>query len=209
MGTAYERLFKSTVQDPLERVIGRSLTSVAYFVLACDVPGYDLSAPNESGGCQGVWLGFADGEMELDWDFREAAFRDDSTHFYLVARSASERSAAVREAGDTDEGGLVRADVPQVGPWSRMIGETLETVAVWGWKLADGEATPQAVSLTFASEEITVAIGYSERTATGWGIGDGDEVLVFDEAEWSQRLQRLDPNTSLDLIWRTSSEASP
>lgn len=201
--TAYQRLFKATIQDPWERVIGTRLLSVTYFVLSCDLPGFDVSAPNETSGCQGVLLEFAGGEIELDWDFQEAAFRDEATAFYLVARSASDRSAFVRGPADTDEVGLVRADATHVRPWRSVVGEVLQSVSVWGKKLSSGVSSPQAVSLAFPSGEVAVAIGYGAITAGDWWIGDGDEVLVMDEVQWSEHGRRLNQSAPLELIWRS------
>ena len=117
MESADRRLLEAAIQDPLERVVGSVLGTVAYFVPNVDVPDYDLNAPNESGGCQGVRLVFSGGDVELDWDFREPAFRDEAAGHYLAVRGASERSACFARSAELGDAAFSNVDATQAEPW--------------------------------------------------------------------------------------------
>jgi hypothetical protein len=177
------------MQQPFQVVLGSRLSSVTYYVLACDTPGFDLDDPNASGGCQGVRLGFDTGEIELSWDFRDPGSRDESTTYYLAVRSRPELETSAAEDPATDAAALVSLDATLTRCWRALVGESLRSVTVWGFPLSNGSLTPQAATLTFASGEVVVAIGMSGPE--GCTVGDGDEVLVFDRTERRSALTGL------------------
>jgi hypothetical protein len=195
-------LFPEVVQKPLERVLGTPLISVAYDVLACDLADFDTHAPNDSGGCQTVRLTFGGGTLALEWDWRETAFRDDATAFYLTLRVHPERDTDRPSTMPPDAEVVVRIAATDAMPWRNLAREVLKQVTVWGWTLANGNESPQAVSFLFPSGAVTVGIGYSPRTVVGWGIGDGDELLVLDESEWNQQLQNQAEGSRLTPLRR-------
>jgi hypothetical protein len=208
----YVRLFTNMVAEPLNKVIGKPFLAAVYYVLHPDFLNFDAEAPNLSGGCQSVHLTFEDGELELDWDwlrvFRLSA-EDKSPEeqlspriaYHLVARSTSERQATVREFTEEDVSGLGAINATTSLPWKAVQGELLQGVTLWGSPLAVNRNSPQAVCLQFPSGEIVVAIGMS----TPLSIGDGDEVLVFTGAEWTQRLAEQ-PNQWLTPFWWLSAK---
>jgi hypothetical protein len=60
----------------------------------------------------------------------------------------------------------------------------LLSVTVWGVLLPEERYSPQAVELRFPSAHIVVAVGMTADLS----VGDGDEMLVFTQQEWAQRL---------------------
>jgi hypothetical protein len=186
----YERQFQQWIVEPLQNVIGQPLLSVLYYVLHVDYAGFDVDAPNASGGCQGVRLIFADGELELDWDW-QSIFRAASDDFvsppivyHLVARSASERQATVRITTEDDWSAVRVVHATEGLPWKDVSGEALLDATVWGILLPEERYSPQAVTLRFPSAQVVVALGMTADLS----IGDGDEILVFTETEWTQQI---------------------
>jgi hypothetical protein len=161
------------IQGPLIQVLGTPLLSVAYDVLSCDLADFDVGAPNGSGGCQGVRIGLCGGQVVLAWDWRRAAFRDDSIAFYLAIRDQPERYAGSPSMAGQDAAGVVRVDATEAVPWRDLAREELKRVTVWGWRLSNGNESPQAVSFSFPSREVTVGNGYSDRTVAGGAISVG------------------------------------
>jgi hypothetical protein len=201
-------LFQAMIQGPLIQVLGTPLLSVAYDVLSCDLADFDVGAPNGSGGCQGVQMMLCGGQVILAWDWRRAAFRDDSIAFYLAIRDQPERYAGSPSMVGQDAVGVVRVDATEAVPWRDLAGEVLKRVTVWGWRLSNGSESPQAVSFSFPSGEVTVGIGYSARTMAGGAIGDGDELLVWDEPCWRQQLQRAADGSVLTPLCHLSEESA-
>src|SRR3954449_11609444 len=125
----------------LTDVIGSPLLYVTYFVLRADLPNFDVDAPNESGGCQGVHLGFDAHAIELDWDWRDGAqglAQASGIAYYLAVRSALERRATPIPATEGDSAGIVTVDATHSVLWRPCVGEALSAVAVWSIPLAEG-----------------------------------------------------------------------
>jgi len=194
-------LFAKWLAEPLQSVIGQSLKSVVYYALAYEYPYFDVDDPNDSGGCQGIHLVFEAGELELDWDwqqiFRAAAddFVSPPIVYHLVARSTSQRRPTVSVPTEDDCSGLAVLDAMEAKIWKRVVGEPLVGGKVWGVALPGERYSPQAVELQFPSGQAVIAVGMTADMS----MGDGDEMLVFSEAEWKQRLS--EPAASLIEIW--------
>lgn len=187
METEYFELFASMITEPLSNVVGRSIQSVIYYPLYHDMSSFDVGDPNGSGGCQGIRLIFDYGEVELDWNW-DAAFRSSSAiAFHLGASSSSYRQACVRQNDEENEAwcGLAAIDATAAIPWKSVHGEMLRGVTVWGFLLPNALYSPQAVTFLFDSSTIAITIGYTSDMEF---IGDGDEVLVFTEREWTRRV---------------------
>ena len=212
MDEEYNRLFTNMIAAPLEKVIGRSLISVVYYVLNGDFPDFDTSAVNKSGGCQGIHLTFDGGQVELDWDWQRVFrpshedFLSPPIAFHLVARPLSERQGTVSPFTVDDGNGLVAIDATPVMPWGQAFGEPLLSVTVWGVVLPENRYSPQAVGFAFPSGQAVVAIGMTDP----FSIGDGDEVLVFSGTEWTQRRGTTQadtiPHDLLIPFWRSPPE---
>lgn len=190
----YASLFEEMVAGPLANVVGKTLIAVVYHVLPVDLPGFDVDVVNSSGGCQGIQLVFSGGEIELDWDWK-SAFRvsDQETDtlspkiaYHLVVRPESERrKAACPPAPDACGIGVLSATA--AAPWNQFIMEPLLDVAVWGTPLSATRHSPQAAVFSFSSGRAVVSVGDARQLS----IGDGDEMLVFREPEWSRSLPDL------------------
>jgi hypothetical protein len=106
------------------------------------------------------------------------------------------------------EGGRPCSPPPRPLLRARWVLRDAVQVTVWGWILSNGSESPQAVSFSFPSGEVTVGIGYSARTMVGGAIGDGDELLVWDEPCWRQQLQRAADGSVLTPLCHLSEEAA-
>lgn len=184
-------------RQPLQRVLGTPLVAVTYDVLACDRADFDIERPNESGGCRAVRLTFGGGTLIIEWDWREVAFRDEATAFYLAIRAQGAVQPASDETVEADASGLVPVGATPSGLWCNLTGQVLEQVAVWGWTLANGNQSPHAVRFSFPTGAAVVAIGYASAFVAGAGLGDGDEVLVLNETQWGQTQRRPSPDARL------------
>ncbi len=178
------------IAGPLLAVIGTRIISSTSFVLNTDLPTFDLDVPNESGGCQGVLLQFSSGELELDWDWSLVTdstsedFRG-ATVYHLAVRSSSVRSSAAASAVEGDGRGIAAVDATESILWRSVHGETLCAATVWG--LRRYGTLPQGVSLEFGPKQIAVFVGMSNP----FTVGDGDELLVFDDADWKAEVGGL------------------
>lgn len=187
----YRIAFKRLIADSLERVIGKPLQSVTHYVLQQDYNGFDADKPNTSGGCQGIHVSFAGGEVELDWDWEDEFnpapddLTSEPTAYHIVAHPTSMRRAAVCIPTDDENNcGLAAIDATKAQPWKDIGEQLLKGVDVLGLPLPDGRYTPQAVRLSFSSAQIIICIGISASMS----IGDGGEVLILTEHEWAQKL---------------------
>ncbi len=205
----YEAAFRDLVTLPLRQVVGWTLLSVIYCVLNYDAeePGLSAVGGNDFGS-QGVSLRF-DGEVvvELDRGFW-GVFRDDTVASYLMARSEPSWTARAQPASvprDPDGPvGLRMADATAVEPWLRHVGTLPVEVAVWGCALDDGRVSPQAAEFRFPGGSVVVASGYS---ADAEFVGEGDELLVFDERGWAGRRHETCTGRLLSVVWRSGGGA--
>jgi hypothetical protein len=203
MDEEYARLFTNMVTGPLEKVVGKSLISVVYYVLNTDLSGFDANTANTSGGCQGIHLTFEGGEVELDWGWQHA-FRPSNEDnlsppiaYHLVARVESERRRAVRAHTADDIVGLTAVDATTSIPWDQANREPLLSVTVWGVALPASRYSPQAVVFEFPCGQIVVSIGMT----TPLSIGDGDEVMVFSGHEWAQSFDSIPQDFLIPTWW--------
>jgi len=185
MRTEYDNLFDSLIVAPLRRVVGRPLVAVNYYILWCDWSRFDPETPNECGGCQGVHLVFGSGEVEFDWGCQHA-FRDaaDFISFHLTVSDRSVRREAVRDGTADDSSGLSLVPATDTRLWRGLVGEPLLRVEVLGERVDEGCYSPQAACLHFPSGLIVVAIGMTGQGDPPVDVGNGDEILVFDEQTW-------------------------
>ncbi|MEO7714634.1 MAG: hypothetical protein ABIY70_00410 [Capsulimonas sp.] len=172
----YNSLFDQLITAPLQAVLGQTLRAVNYYVLASD--GGNKYLPKKHGAGQAVHLVFDQGEIEFDWDAKEIFLDTDGAEYHLIVSNRSVRA----ENSDA----LAKLISTDTAPWKDLIGKTLSSVEVLGERLDKDRCSPKAAILRFDSSYIVVGIGTaSTHPKQSDSVGDGDEVLVFSEAEWT------------------------
>lgn len=183
MKTEYENLFNDVIIAPLQRVVGRPLRAVNYYIIWGE---FDPETPNECGGCQGVHFVFDGGEVEFDW-YWEKPFQGGTggINYHLIVSDHSVRRDGVRVWTEDDITGFNQISATSTRLWEPLVGEPLERVEVLGERLDATRCSPQAARLYFPSASVVIAIGMTQEGNQPIGnVGDGDEVLVCSEQTW-------------------------
>ena len=181
-----EGSFRTFLSAPLEAVVSRTLLGVTYWLLNSDEPSFHIDRPNES-GISGMSLSFEGLTVEIS-SFYDKILRTRDNYFYIQALLVS---------GEKEEGELATAEVlcnipaDQATIWCDALNTPLVRAEIYG----DSD-TPQVFRLSFPSTVLIISLGYSGEKLF---IGDGNDLLVFSEAQWQSSIHLV--NAPLSKIW--------
>lgn len=175
-----EPLFDTWIAEPLALVLGEPLLAVNYWVLECDCPTFEADAPNASGIAK-IDLDFQTTTLEVTWGW-EKRLRNGGTAYHLQVSPLNCRSKEAVNGQVWNASGLCRITGTQAQTWAEAIGNPLTHIEVYG--LGD---SPQAIRFSFIKSDIVVATGYGGEDLM---IGDGDDLLLFQDSEWQDRSGR-------------------
>jgi hypothetical protein len=164
-------LIQQYVVQPLQAVLGGELLGVDYWILVHDLDEFRPEKPNAS-GIVAVSLSFSNATLRFSWGWQRGLRNVDTYHHIELLR----HSPDCEDSELTGSEHLVRVTASNAPPWRDVLLQRLVAAETYGYG-----TSPQAVRLVFQPAAVVISTGYSGDAVC---IGDGDELLVFDDENW-------------------------
>lgn len=147
---------------------------VHYWLLKHDLARFIPAKPNRT-SILAISLTFDTAVLCIHWYFR-SALRGHDNHYHI---ELSNRPIGTDGLFLPNEEDHVKTAVSSAPPWHAVMAQRLVGADVYGYL-----SSPQAVRLIFEAAAIMISTGSAESSEAQVLLGDGDDLLVFDDESW-------------------------
>lgn len=165
--------FQQYLIRPLQAVEGSVLTDVHYWLLKYDLDTFIPDKPNQT-GIEVISLTFDTALLCIHWNSRGVLRGHDNYHHIELSN---------RPVGTDDvfspNCDHIREVLISAPPWHAVMAQPLVGAEIYGYV-----SSPQAIRLIFESAAIMISTGSAGPLERPLLLGDGDDLLVFDDASW-------------------------